>query len=84
MESEIQNEPYYIARIMEISNNEETDGSEREVRVNWFQRSKDIPKNRKVKGLEQNTKIVLATMHWDWNPIGSIKGKCYIKHLQEV
>ena len=83
LDGDLLTEPYFIGRILELSE----DG---QMRVNWFHRSKDIPQYKKIKGIGvgsakvTNPRVLLATMHWDWNPVESVRGKCCIKHMSEV
>ncbi|RDA89200.1 hypothetical protein CP532_0593, partial [Ophiocordyceps camponoti-leonardi (nom. inval.)] len=72
-------EPYYLGRIMEFLHvqNDSTRPVD-SVRINWFYRPKDIGR----KALD--TRQVYATMHSDTSPLTSLRGKCHIKHRDEI
>ncbi|KAJ1817114.1 putative PHD type zinc finger protein with BAH domain-containing protein, partial [Coemansia sp. RSA 2598] len=50
-------------------------------RLAWFQRPRDLPVSRaKIK----DTRLLIATMHSDLNPVSVIKGKCFVRHSREI
>ncbi|KAL5365590.1 hypothetical protein BJX96DRAFT_14520 [Aspergillus floccosus] len=72
-------EPYYLARIMEfLPSKNNPSGPIEALRVNWYYRPRDI--QRKV----ADSRLVFASMHSDTCPLGSLRGKCQIKHLSEI
>lgn len=48
------------------------------LRVNWYYRPRDI--QRAVADM----RLVFASMHSDTCPLGSLRGKCQIRHVSEV
>jgi len=52
-----------------------------QVRIGWFYRPGDILAFR---NRSQDPKLLIATMHSDVNPVSSIVGKCYIRHISEI
>ena len=72
-------EPYYLARIMEFLHSKNDPAKPVDsIRVNWYYRPKDI--QRKV----TDTRVLFASMHSDTCPLNSIRGKCYIRHRDEI
>ncbi|KZF25948.1 hypothetical protein L228DRAFT_271943 [Xylona heveae TC161] len=72
-------EPYYLARIMEFLHVDNNPSRPVEaIRVNWFYRPRDI--QRKI----TDTRLVFASMHSDISPVTSLRGKCQIRHKNEV
>ncbi|KAJ2723290.1 putative PHD type zinc finger protein with BAH domain-containing protein [Coemansia sp. Benny D115] len=50
-------------------------------RLAWFQRPRDLPVSRaKIK----DTRLLIATMHSDLNPVAAIRGKCVVRHSREI
>ncbi|GAB1214860.1 hypothetical protein ATERTT37_004036 [Aspergillus terreus] len=75
----VNGEPYYLARIMEfLPSKDNPSGPIEALRVNWYYRPRDI--QRKV----ADSRLVFASMHSDTCPLGSLRGKCQIKHLSEI
>ncbi|KAG0206051.1 putative PHD type zinc finger protein with BAH domain-containing protein [Mortierella sp. GBA30] len=73
MASEFIGESYYIGRIMEFG--KETKGKPLQVRIGWFYRPKDVMARRNY-----DSRLLIATMHSDMNPISSIRGLCTVTH----
>lgn len=48
------------------------------LRINWFYRPRDI--GRKA----ADTRTVFATMHSDISPLTALRGKCQIRHRNEI
>ena len=72
-------EPYYLARIMEfLPSKTKPSGPIEALRVNWYYRPRDI--QRAVADM----RLVFASMHSDTCPLGSLRGKCHIRHVSEV
>ncbi|KAJ2882696.1 putative PHD type zinc finger protein with BAH domain-containing protein, partial [Coemansia asiatica] len=58
-----------------------TPSAQLRARLAWFQRPRDLPVSRaKIK----DTRLLIATMHSDLNPVSVIKGKCYVRHSREI
>lgn len=72
-------EPYYLGRIMEFLHpqNDKTKPIDA-LRINWFYRPRDI--GRKA----ADTRTVFATMHSDISPLTALRGKCQIRHRNEI
>ncbi|KAJ1948886.1 putative PHD type zinc finger protein with BAH domain-containing protein, partial [Linderina pennispora] len=51
------------------------------VRLGWFQRPRDLPLTR-VRA--KDTRLLVATMYSDLNPVSAIKGKCFVRHTSEI
>ncbi|KAJ2780506.1 putative PHD type zinc finger protein with BAH domain-containing protein [Coemansia javaensis] len=51
------------------------------VRVAWFQRGSEVLTTR-VRAKE--TRLLVATMHTDINPVGAIRARCYVRHEAEI
>lgn len=77
--SETPEEPYNIARMMELArvrpDSTDVDG----VRVNWFYRQRDV-QNRDV----HDSRLLYATMHSDVVPLRAIRGLCLVQHRSEI
>ncbi|KAF9282044.1 putative PHD type zinc finger protein with BAH domain-containing protein [Mortierella alpina] len=73
MASEFVGESYYIGRVMEFG--KETKGKPLQVRIGWFYRPKDVMARRNY-----DSRLLIATMHSDMNPISSIRGLCTVTH----
>ncbi|KAF9981891.1 putative PHD type zinc finger protein with BAH domain-containing protein [Mortierella antarctica] len=73
MASEFIGESYYIGRVMEFG--KETKGKPLQVRIGWFYRPKDVMARRNY-----DSRLLIATMHSDMNPISSIRGLCTVTH----
>ena len=72
-------EPYYIARIMEFQHAGNTPkGRVESLRINWIYRPRDI--GRKA----TDTRLVFASMHSDFCPLTSIRGKCRVQHRSRI
>ncbi|KAF7716968.1 Lid2 complex component snt2-like protein [Penicillium ucsense] len=75
-------EPYYLGRIMEFlpSKNDKTQGPKiiEELRINWYYRPRDIQRH------SADPRLVYASMHSDTCPVGSLRGKCEIRHASEI
>ncbi|ORX43732.1 hypothetical protein BCR36DRAFT_260492, partial [Piromyces finnis] len=67
-------EAYYLGRIMEFVKDQ--NGAITQAKIAWYFRPKDILGKKK----SFHPRLLLATMHYDINPISSIRGKCIIKH----
>ncbi|KAJ2005576.1 putative PHD type zinc finger protein with BAH domain-containing protein [Coemansia thaxteri] len=50
-------------------------------RLAWFQRPRDLPVAR-VRA--KDSRLLVATMHSDINPVTAIKGKCQVRHSSEI
>ncbi|KAJ2395153.1 putative PHD type zinc finger protein with BAH domain-containing protein, partial [Coemansia sp. RSA 2559] len=50
-------------------------------RLAWFQRPRDLPVTR-VRA--KDSRLLVATMHSDINPVSAIKGKCFVRHITEI
>ncbi|KAJ2234684.1 putative PHD type zinc finger protein with BAH domain-containing protein [Coemansia sp. RSA 1286] len=50
-------------------------------RLAWFQRPRDLPVSR---AKTKDTRLLIATMHSDLNPVSVIKGKCFVRHSREI
>ncbi|ORY26560.1 BAH-domain-containing protein, partial [Neocallimastix californiae] len=72
------NEAYYLGRIMEFVKDQ--NGSTTQAKIAWFLRPRDILGKKK----NFDSRLLLATMHYDVNPISSIRGKCIIKHRSHI
>jgi hypothetical protein len=72
-------DPYYLGRIMEfLHQNNNSKLPVDSLRINWYYRPQDI--GRKV----NDTRQVFASMHSDTNPLTALRGKCNIKHKNEI
>ncbi|KAJ1773713.1 putative PHD type zinc finger protein with BAH domain-containing protein [Coemansia sp. RSA 1843] len=50
-------------------------------RLAWFQRPRDLPVTR-VRA--KDSRLLVATMHSDLNPVSAIRGKCFVRHITEI
>ena len=73
-------DPYYLCRIMEFrtANAHEPRSPVVSMLVNWFYRPRDI--NR----YSTDSRFLYASMQSDESPLSSLRGKCQIKHRQEI
>lgn len=72
-------EPYYLGRIMEFLHNQnDTSRPVDAVRINWYYRPKDIGRK------SPDTRLLFATMHSDISPLAALRGKCQIRHRDEI
>ena len=78
--SEPPGEPYYLARIMEFMESEQSHQTSQAtaVRVNWYYRPRDISRSN------ADPRLLFASMHSDICPITAIRGKCSIKHKDGI
>lgn len=76
MNPENEGESYFIGRIIRIAVDPEGVPT---VLVGWFYRTRDVSMRRKG-----DSRMLVATMHSDWNPVESIRGKCTIRHRQQI
>ncbi|KAJ2518515.1 putative PHD type zinc finger protein with BAH domain-containing protein, partial [Coemansia sp. RSA 1939] len=58
-----------------------TNGAQLRARLAWFQRPRDLPVTR-VRA--KDSRLLVATMHSDVNPVSAIKGKCNVRHTSEI
>jgi len=72
------NEAYYLGRIMEFVKDQ--NNCTTQAKIAWFLRPRDILGKKK----NFDSRLLLATMHYDINPISSIRGKCIIKHTSHI
>ncbi|ORX63235.1 hypothetical protein BCR32DRAFT_293253 [Anaeromyces robustus] len=70
------NEAYYLGRIMEFVKDQ--NNCTTQAKIAWYLRPRDILGKKK----NFDSRLLLATMHYDVNPISSIRGKCTIKHTR--
>ncbi|KAG0056625.1 putative PHD type zinc finger protein with BAH domain-containing protein [Gryganskiella cystojenkinii] len=77
MASEFTGESYYIGRIMEFGKS--VKGKPLQVRVGWFYRPKDVMARRNY-----DSRLLIATMHSDMNPVSSIRGRCTVLHQSYI
>ena len=69
-------EPYMIARVMNILQSENHHGhGGGQVRVNLFLRMRDLTHRS-----NNDSRLLVATMHSDTFPVAAIRGKCRVKH----
>lgn len=69
-------EPYMIARVMDILQNEDQYGHWGwHVRVNLFLRMRDLTHRS-----NNDSRLLVATMHSDTFPLATVRGKCRVKH----
>lgn len=69
-------EPYMIARVMNILQSENQHGhGGGQVRVNLFLRMRDLTHRS-----NNDSRLLVATMHSDTFPVAAIRGKCRVKH----
>ncbi|KAI5299713.1 hypothetical protein KEM56_003018, partial [Ascosphaera pollenicola] len=72
-------EPYYIARIMQfLPAKDNPNGPVEMVRVNWYYRPRDISYRTNA------DRLLFASMQCDTCPLNSLRGKCTIKHRDEI
>lgn len=82
-------EPYYIGRIMGFVNKDKKQQFKNlesinepaencSFKINWWYRSRDISKH------STDSRLVYASMHSDICPIQSFRGKCLVKHKDEI
>ncbi|KAI9008577.1 BAH domain-containing protein [Hyaloraphidium curvatum] len=69
-------EAYFMGRILKFAVD---DKGHHTCLVGWFYRTRDISMRRRG-----DSRMLVATMHSDWNPIESIRGKCTIRHRQHI
>lgn len=73
-------EPYMIARIMDILQNEDQHGHwSWHIRVNLFLRMRDLTHRS-----NSDPRLLVATMHSDTFPVAAIRGKCRVKHRELI
>jgi hypothetical protein len=48
------------------------------LRINWVYRPRDVQRH------VPDTRLVYATMHSDLCPLGSLRGKCIVRHRSEI
>ena len=77
--SDTPEEPYNIARVMELARSTPESLSFDGVRVNWFYRQRDVS-HRDI----SDSRLVYATMHSDVVPLTSIRGLCSVQHRVEI
>lgn len=69
-------EPYIVARVMGFQHNPDQQGRPvNHVRANLFFRMRDLTHR-----LNNDPRLLVATMHSDLFPVSSIRGKCRVKH----
>ena len=72
-------EPYYIARLMEFIHADNDPAKPVEsIRCNWIYRARDI--GRKA----TDPRLLFASMHSEINPPTSLRGKCTVRHRDEI
>ena len=73
-------DPYYLGRIMEFRTAQPGNPKSPVVSllVNWFYRPKDIGR------YSNDPRFLFASMQSDESPLNSLRGKCQIKHRQEI
>lgn len=67
-------EPYAVARIMDFVTRSE-DGTDTQIRANIFLRMRDLTHRA-----NNDSRLLVATMHAELYPIKAIRGKCRVKH----
>ncbi|KAI1315122.1 putative PHD type zinc finger protein with BAH domain-containing protein [Mortierella claussenii] len=75
--SEFIGESYYIGRVMEFGKHSK--GKPLQVRIGWFYRPKDVMARR-----NHDSRLLVATMHSDMNPLSSIRGRCTVTHQSYI
>jgi hypothetical protein len=76
MNPEHDGESYFIGRIIRLA--VDSEGAQTAL-VGWFYRTRDISMRRRG-----DARMLVATMHSDWNPVDSIRGKCIIRHRNHI
>ncbi|KAK3835742.1 MAG: hypothetical protein J3R72DRAFT_451185 [Linnemannia gamsii] len=77
MASEFIGDSYYIGRVMEFG--KQIKGKSLQVRIGWFYRPKDVMARRNY-----DSRLLVATMHSDMNPLTSIRGRCTVTHQSYI
>ncbi|KAI9319266.1 hypothetical protein BX666DRAFT_1443656 [Dichotomocladium elegans] len=70
-------ECYYIGRVMEFCSHTKRRGLQ--ARIAWYNRPKDVIPYR-----FHDSRLLVATMHSDLNPVSSIRGKCVVVHKHYI
>lgn len=68
-------EPYIVARVMDFVTTSEGRGAAQKVKVNIFYRMRDLTHR-----LNNDPRLLVATMHTDYFPAANVRGKCRVRH----